>query len=101
MGPKNDGRYLQVVAGSGLAILWLIYFPFAACQFSRFSLKLTERRCVWPKSGLRAPDDGLADEDEAFVAHVLHGVTDQVVTVGNQATVRGRQRSRTFDGWKK
>jgi hypothetical protein len=33
--------------------------------------KLTKRRRVRPQSGFGAPDDGLADEDEAVVADVL------------------------------
>ena len=50
-----------------------------------------------PQSGLRAPDDRFSDEYESFVAHVLHGLSDEVVSVGDQSAVRRRERRRTFD----
>ena len=43
-----------------------------------------------PESGFRASDDGLADEDEAVVADVLNGVTNEVVVRGQQTSARRR-----------
>ena len=53
-----------------------------------------------PESRLRAPDDGLADEDEAVVADVLSGEAHQLLAGSQESAVGWRQRGWTLDGCK-
>ncbi len=52
---------------------------------------LTKGGRVGPQPGLGAPDDRLADEDEALVAHVLHRVPHQVEAVLEDAPIQRRK----------
>ena len=62
--------------------------------------QLTKWRGVRPAAGLGTADDGLADQDEALVAVVLHGVADHVLALVEHPAVLGRDRLHALYGWK-
>ncbi len=59
---------------------------------------LAERHRVRPERALGAADHRFADQHEALVADVLHGVADEVLAGVEEAAVAGRQWRGALDG---